>query len=837
MSGPSEQFLRAFFFADGRHPNPAEARRVFDKVFVEPPTLASLAEVARPMTGTTKVLIIDGHPRSGKTWSAVRVVADLIDELGLSEDEYWTSGMDSLRVAPDDNTDLLTVLRNAADALSGKRCLRVVFFDDILGTNRMRPMGDIEAVRGEIGRYLRWNAENRFIRAMSDDSVLLITGRSLHVTLTKLILGVDIRQSHDDDSVTVLNSRRGLFRTSGKGDPFGTFDKGSLDDVYVRNREFHTFAPSDEAYWLAAAVPLLAFDEKRPLTASQKRAAARTLFGEDLECLAREINLLAANERQPARPEWLVEALASLRASYFVMVAPGLVFLDPFAYEALGVDRALSEELSRSLYLFESEGVFRSGRLPNEMYMLAVDDHLREFIKFAAQTFVALAAPRTAEEIIPPLGLRGFVERALHAGGKEGLDQLLSVAEFKSYADSHQRQTTDPLLHLELTQTLPADGYTVHGAGLAAAFGWSLYNFREVYGRQILADALQDWFIRYFGHYLEPCLKPEHVPDAVVVYSTFLQWVIKICDKEQQGKEPSDWAGGVIDLCSIVSEPMRKNLEMILEDEIVWAANDNLILPPSAKRFIAAREVELMADLAGPIERDDERDVNRFFSLAWHNEWLERDLSERTDRFRKWMSLHGDRLVGLLQRRPELIASNLRYHWAHFVTQRAVWMRDWCFSDNPLEFERDYSGIASGSSEPDDNAAFEEIALAIIGAGDADSVKTILLLAGTRAPRLSRFAEISRGIERRQRSASPKLGAALLHAVFELVRQGFFETFSDETETCRRLCATLLNEPEESLQEAWSSYWESLKLHTHYDVLPRKNDGWRDMQQALRREG
>jgi hypothetical protein len=786
--------------------------------------------------GKKKVLIIDGHPRSGKTWSAVSLVADLVEELGLSEEEYWTSGADSLKVASDETTELFTVLSNVEARMAARAPLRLVFLDDLLGTTHIRPLGDLSEDRRRLHPYFGWDADNRLLRAMSDDSILVITGRSLHITLAELIFDIDMMMSQAPAKVTVHNSRRGLFRTSGKGDPFGTFDRELLDAVCRRNRSRHTFMKHGDANLLVAAVPLLAFDLEQTVSGDQKILAARTLFGEDLECLAEETGLLERRSETLGRPDWLQAILASLRAAYFVMVAPGLVFLDPMAYEALGVDHERSEKLIHSLYLSESEGVFRSGRLPNEMYMLAVDAHLREYLDFAARTFVRLAGPARGDDLVPPLGLRGFVERALHIGGREGIERLLSIEEFKAYADSHQKQSDDPFLHLELVQALPMVPDLKRRAGLAAAIGWSLHNFSGVYGRELLAEALQTWFVRYFAHYLEPCPRPEHVPDAVVIYSTFLQWVIKICDKEQLEGEAPDWAAGIIDLCEQVSEPMRMNLKMVLEDEIIWAVNENLSLSPSAVRFIASREGELMRDLAGETKRDDVLDVNRYFSLSWHNEWMTRTPSNRSNGFRAWMALHGERLIALVHDRPELIADNLRYHWAHFVTQRAVWMRDWCFSDNPLEFERKYSGIASGSEVPEHNEAFEKIALAVLATGDADSVKTVILLAGTRASRLLRFPELRRGIEKRLTVASPEMSAALLHAVYELVRQGFFDTFAEEANECRQLCLKLLNDLETSADAAWSSYWVSLKTHTHYDVLPRRNEGWRDMRQALLRE-
>ena len=114
-----------------------------------------------------------------------------------------------------------------------------------------------------------------------------------------------------------------------------------------------------------------------------------------------------------------------------------------------------------------------------------------------------------------------------------------------------------------------------------------------------------------------------------------------------------------------------------------------------------------------------------------------------------------------------------------------------------------------------------------------------MLLVGTRAARMPRFGDFRCAIQERIGKANgpeaDELRVALLHAVFELVRQGFFDPFSeDTTEECRELCLELLGAPEGLLSQAWTSYWRSLRQHTHHDVLPREQEGWKDVQEALR---
>jgi len=769
-------------------------------------------------------------------------VAGLVDRLDLSPAEYWTSGLDSLKVVPAVGTTLLESLRNAAAAVAARKPLRLVFLDDILGTNHLRPLDSLVQRREELAQYFRWDRKNPFLAAMSESSILVITGRSLHVTLVELLLGVDFTVPADPDYADVINPRRGLFRTSRKGDPFGTFNQESLGEVCRKNREHHPFAAPEDSDWLVMAAPLVAFDQEHEVSEAQKRVAAGVLFGDDLKCLVDQIDLLEAAALAADVPEWLPIGLANLRAAYLVMVAPGLVFLDPAAYQALGMDQELSSWLVRSLYLYESDGPFRCGRLPNEMYMLAVDDHLRDFLEFAARNFVAIAGPvrDRGESVAPSLGLRGLIERALHAGGREGLARLLSVKEFRLYAEAHVRDTQDPFLHLELTQSLPEQPNSTLTAGLVTAIGWSLHNFSSVYGPDLVKRTLEIWFPNLFDRYMQTSqdVTTQRSGDAVIIYSTFLQWVLKICHKHRQGGEAPDWAKPVIDLCE-VARHMRKSVEMVLEDEIVWAVNEKYSLSPSARTFIESREEALRRAVSDGKAGDDESDTNRFFSLAWHNEWMEQTLDGRTQVLRQWMDSQRDRLQELIAQRPELIAGNLSYHWCHFVTQRAVWMRDWCFSDNPLEFERKYSQIARGSREFSDNNDLCDIAFAVLHRGDSDSVRTVMLLVGTRAARMPRFDDFRRAIQERigkaDGHAAYELKVALLHAAFELVRQGFFDPFSeDTTEECRELCLELLDGPEVLLSQAWSRYWGALRQHTHHDVLPRKQEGWKDVKEALR---
>jgi hypothetical protein len=841
MSDKSDQFLKEFFGADGYHPNGDRARRLFEEAFVPPLKIKNLADAVNPNSRLRKVVIIDGHPRSGKTWSAVKVVADLVDRLDLSPTEYWTSGVDSLKVAPTDETTLLQSLRNAADAVSATRPLRLVFLDDLLGTNQLRPLDDLVQRREEIARFFRWNRENPFLGAMAESSVLVITGRSLHVTLMELLLGIDLRVPGDPEYVTVINPRRGLFRTSRKGDPFGTFNQESLGEVCRRNREYHPFAAPEDSDWLVMAAPLVAFDQEHKVSEAQKRFAAGVLFGDDLKCLADQINFLEAAALAAPVPQWLPISLANLRAAYLVMVAPGLVFLDPAAYRALGIEQELSSRLVRSLYLYESDGPFRCGRLPNEMYMLAVDDHLRDFLGSAARNFVAIARSvrDRGESVAPSLGLRGLIERALHAGGREGLARLLSVQEFRSYAESHVRDTQDPFLHLELTQSLPEQPNSTLTAGLVTAIGWSLHNFSSVYGPDLVKETVETWFPSAFHRYVQSKQRVT-VPqcrEAVIIYSTFLQWVLRICDTHQESGEAPDWAKPVIELRGGATQ-MRKSLEMVLEDEFVWAVNEKISLARSARAFMESKEAGLGRAISDAKSRDDELDANRFFSLAWHNEWMERTLAGRPQVLRQWMDSQRGRLQKVIAQCPELIAGNLSYHWCHFVTQRAVWMREWCFSDNPLDFERKYSQIARGSSNPSDNDDLDYIASVVLREGDADSIKTIMLLIGTRAARMPRFGDFGRAIQgrigRADGAAVSELRIALLHAAFELVRQGFFDPFSeDTTEECRELCLEFLSWPDDLLNQAWTSYWGSLGQHTHHDVLPREEEGWKDVKEAL----
>src|SRR5262249_25111785 len=130
--------------------------------------------------------------------------------------------------------------------------------------------------------------------------------------------------------------------------------------------------------------------------------------------------------------------------------------------------------------------------------------------------------------------------------------------------------------------------------------------------------------------------------------------------------------------------------------------------------------------------------ANRLLSLAWHNSWMgrrttlpeawkaeAREATRRGDpapvrlpltRWKEftamahgWLEQHGERALHLLREEPALIEFALQCHWCHFLTQRAVWMRDWCLEHDPNQYERCPSQVTAGAPERRDNGLLADV--------------------------------------------------------------------------------------------------------------------------------
>src|SRR5207249_1323714 len=103
-----------------------------------------------------------------------------------------------------------------------------------------------------------------------------------------------------------------------------------------------------------------------------------------------------------------------------------------------------------------------------------------------------------------------------------------------------------------------------------------------------------------------------------------------------------------------------------------------------------------------------------------------------------WTTKWGDYANRLIQSSPWLLDDNLQYHWCHLIAQWAVWTRDWCFTEDPILFERDRAPLGCQLSE--NNAAIEKILNNIVASCSTISsnnrLRNAVFLLGTRSSRI-----------------------------------------------------------------------------------------------------
>jgi hypothetical protein len=891
---PADVFCEDFFLADGKHPNGTEAHRLFLNAFVPPPRFASLKQWLTRCPGPPRLVFLDGHPCSGKTFSAARAVADLIDEQRLTPDHWWTAGQDSYKVCPRYETDLGRAVAEVERQLV--KCphlkeLRYVLLDDLLGTQRPRPLLTAKDLpvkdAGALRPYFTHDRDtNPWLRLLPDGCTVVITGRSLFFLILEAFLDLDVRNLGAGPAAAAATTHRwGTFRTH-SGDLAGAVDRTTVAEISKRNRANHPLKEHERLLFQAA--PLLAFDfdpDHRPLGPEQTKLraiAAEVLFGEDMYTLAKLVGEFRGKSRDWIdAPQWSREARRKVETAYVMSLAPGLLFLGPEAHEALAIDRALGQQLADSLYFSDRE--LQSGRLPNELYMPALDKHLGTYAPGAIEAFVACVrstaeASNKSVSAFPGigLGLRGLIERGRCPYTHPPWEELRAIPAFIDLFQDYQtnQRKRDFLLDLEFSERVPRGAHESN-PGLAAAVGWALYKFFRSEQHRRVRRAAQDWFqdcLQKLNHRLR-----DATPGAdrgwdtlAAFYSTFLQWAIKM-----RAVEDLNLVNEVVTGADL-GRRRAPWLRLILDDQLVGAVLDRgydlsdltrdlesaLTEKPSGDWDDAAKKREL---------------ATRLLSLAWHNRWMgpsgallkawkaealeatrrgdpepvrlqESAWKDFTDMARDWLEQHRDRALQLVREEPALIEFALQYHWCHFLTQRAVWMRDWCLEEDPNLYERSPGQITAGAPERRDNRLLADIADALIQGtaahpGGPRSVRNILLLIGSRWDRLpnGRLVQLLDQVDHQLHAAGER-SALLYHvlqAIFELSRQGFLDPrraglAPDRVTDCQaflRWCWEKLNET--TVGSAWRSYREGLREVTHpLDLLPRE-DGWEDVRGAL----
>ena len=232
--------------------------------------------------------------------------------------------------------------------------------------------------------------------------------------------------------------------------------------------------------------------------------------------------------------------------------------------------------------------------------------------------------------------------------------------------------------------------------------------------------------------------------------------------------------------------------------------------------------------------------VNRYFSLAWHNEWMSAVKSRAGGRENALLRGALDRLNEVRRRASRILGEhpgyldyNLQYHWCHFVTQYSTWMREWSFKVDPNRTE--LLRVASGSGNARHHADLANIVNILVKApSNPARLRNLLFLLGTRSKRISEEKlRTFWGEVRAKFDGTKENDGVLLTGIFELCRQGYINEFTRGGgggylgEQCLDHLEQLDSSNHSVLHEAWEVYVDELKLFAHpLDQIPSRDDSW-----------
>src|SRR5438128_9380676 len=123
---------------------------------------------------------------------------------------------------------------------------------------------------------------------------------------------------------------------------------------------------------------------------------------------------------------------------------------------------------------------------------------------------------------------------------------------------------------------------------------------------------------------------------VVATYSTFLQWVIKM----DINPEADGMLDRIIRLPCNCPDVIKSQLRIVLEDELLWAAGGkyNYVLDvPSVNDYLDFLNEEKQSSATTSDAR--QLQLNRLFTLAWHNEWMEKAEEDLGKKAQHWIQL------------------------------------------------------------------------------------------------------------------------------------------------------------------------------------------------------
>lgn len=921
----SEDFVRDLFESSGAHRNPARALQHFREAFVCPAmdVFEDLIGVLTPSKDSKKLVVIDGHPRTGKSWVTFAAVRKILDSRLIEEGTAWTSGVDSLKIFPSRSTALQDGIVALLDTLrampsSRREQIKILLLDDFLGGNRLRLLREPIDI-GKLVEFFDWNENNPLVQLLPPGSVTVITGRSFCFLILETLLGSPMRKETSSLSLPTLNRRWGVFTGTKRQIVEGSFDSGRLERIAQRNRDYHPYA--DYPNWLILSAPLLAFDPRSELSEAQKPIAAQSLFADDLGALADNIRFFEQASFADLEQERQGEVVMNLERAYLAAIAPAIAFVGPdaHAFDAFGVQGTLAHQLRRSMYY--SDERLATAVVPNEFYMRALRAHLGDLkhLAFAADCagrhflMGQLKTETVADkhERLDGLLLRGFVESAISQAvvklaspesssadelgpgqertfsAGESISILQEAPTFGSLLEKYLK-VKDPLLELELDvfvgrQSTFALQEADVSPGLVAATGWTLSKFFPESSYRTLHENVYAWLKESLTRRMAAlpeggitALRNDNLGEwhtLATSFSTYLQWAIATPDNEERARRVE----ALIDFVEASPKTALDLLRLILLDELVWALLEHAL--DCGDRATATLENAL--DQLKDNGQSDCEDAALLFSLSWHSAWKDdtrmKSLWEQAESkesrlaYAMWkqLSVSAQRVTDRIEITPRFIRENLspilvslQYHWLHFTTQRAVWMREWCFQPNPLAFEASrFSQVAAGSSDKRNNDRLLGFADEVFTCSDAFAIRNLLLMLSTRRHYLSAdgFRNLllrieQKGIFLRDPVGSEEVTRGVLQSIFELHRQGFLDEppvvevdFADDdpAKTKEKLDAIAESESgflkwcrgwlsdEPLVIHAWTEYCDEVKRVTYMTDLHPREDGYKELIRFL----
>ena len=800
----------------------------FTKTFVRPPEHQELKDELTPQ-GRSRLVIIDGHSRLGKTWSTVGAIAELLAEGKIPG--VWTPGEDCFQIFADAaigrdvapgpcqflSEGLSRIRRLAAAAGLPEHCL--VLLDDFLGTVGLRPISKDNSIDSDLRDFVSDEpAINPLLLELTSlKPTVVITNRSAIRAAAKIRLGLDPLAS-DSEGSAITRVRRGLFLSSGNR-VLGSVDTPFLCEVLSQHQSFL----KDNAGFALPALVAFAPDAPEQLKTSPSTAMA--LFEADMDEFYQQVAAAERDMTQAVTASDASRRLPPLDEIYLLYMAPALMFPVPSFYAILFGQPERTRRLQTVLALQPEKTGDLALRIPNQYYLNAVDQHLRhpgrlaELLRVLKRWGKAKAASGKGSADLRIL-VRGFAERILALKDEEEdapADVLTSSGG--PYVRARIRledlremmvECGDPLFDWELgllqqSTTRPHVSDEIsQRPGLASALGWTLFKYRHLLKRlKREGDDRIDMLLRVFasgaGALCEAAEKDDELRTRLVVsYSNLFRWIIQ----SDPRPGPSSDLQRLVNVCgSLRKAPERWSstpkvwlgLRMVAEDALIWADGFRFTVGNQERRIDlknlpAAHDLIEMWDSGDaeiPVESRMWVVANRFFSAEWHNEWREREPSLFRSPLSTWCSKNGANALAVISEAPTVLDDNLHYHWYHLIAQWSVWTRDWCFTADPGRLERDRAPL--GSTNPQDNVPIEEALQTIthwcLQTNSKRRLRNALFLLGTRSSRLSdprffvKLMSDLRELATRDTSATTTVG--VLQAIFELARQGFLDVLDD----------------------------------------------------------